>query len=246
MEVGRDKGMVPNFISSHNLGGPHLSPPLHLLGKCFTPIILKRKKENKHLLKSKWMFYANGEGIKSGLSLLRLRDLIKCARSMWLTVQAHMTLTKSSHQYLSHFDLEWGCLSIEGSRSFLCLIFPSSFEVPFIQRTDKMTIFPLISPEKGISVDLYMEIISESQLLKMKTGKQTHLNLHEHPVFLHEVNQLSSWSVPDGLECISCVRTCVCVCNIKCKLSRKWSSHCKCLPSIRMREPSNGISSLCG
>lgn len=172
MEVGRNKGMVPNFISSHNLGGPHLSPPLHLLGKCFTPVILKRKKENKRLLKSKWMFYASGGGIKSGLSLLCLRDLSKCPRSMWLTVQTHMTLTKNSHQYLSHFDLEWGCLSIEGSRSFLHLIFPLSFEVPFIQITDKMTISPLISPEKGISVDLYIEIISESQLLKIKNRKK--------------------------------------------------------------------------
>lgn len=76
-----------------------------------------------------------------------------------------------------------------------------------------MTISPLVSPEKGISVDLYMEIISESQLLKMKTGKKAHLNLHELSVFFHEVNQLSSWSVPDGLEymCVSCACVCVCV-----------------------------------
>ena len=53
------------------------------------------------------MFYASGGGIKSGLSLLCLRDLSKCPRSMWLTVQTHMTLTENSHQYLSHFDLDF-------------------------------------------------------------------------------------------------------------------------------------------
>ena len=46
------------------------------------------------------------ELINSGLSLLCLRDLIKCPRNTWPTVQTCMILAESSRKYLSYFDLE--------------------------------------------------------------------------------------------------------------------------------------------